>query len=549
MVRNKGIFLFFFSYLLLACSESLGQVSRYVVYFSDKNNSPFKIESPEKFLSSRAIQRRENQDISITPRDFPVNPQYIEKLREKGVPIYYSSRWLNAVLIEESASNLEKIEGLSFVERIEFVAPGSKLKSNGSFFEKEFNSSSNQTSTVDDYLTSDFQNQMLGIDHFLEEGFDGTGKLVAIFDGGFLHADQSPLFEHIFEDRHLLATKDFTTNSSDVFRHHNHGTKVWSCIGGLWGDHYKAGAFNADYILCVTEDVQSEYRIEEYNWLFAAEYADSAGVDIINSSLGYFVFDDKAMDYSREDLDGQTTIVSQAAQMAAERGILVVTAAGNEGITFWNQIIAPADAKDVLTVGAVSDDFSHVSFSSSGPTADGRIKPDVSAQGYETVLASKDGTSLERGNGTSFSTPLVTALATLYWQQNPELRNIDVIKEIKQVGHQAKNPNNQTGFGVPNFYREFTDNLLENYSNLRDEDFLFPNPSLNGIIYLKYAYQNQKFDIRIFDLKGQKYNFPYQGIGGKFLSLNVSTLPKGVYLLKLEDEYESKIFRLVYIGN
>ena len=249
---------------------------------------------------------------------------------------------------------------------------------------------------------------MLGIDRMHQEGFRGDGLLVAIFDSGFRNYTNLPAFSHLIDREGIIQTFDYTKNSVSVENNFDHGLRVLSVLGA---DAEMIGAVpQANYILAITENEVSEYRIEEYNWLFAAEMADSAGVDVINTSLGYSVFDDESMSYTQDQMDGETTVISRAASIAASKGIVLVASAGNEGNNAWGTITAPADSEHLLAVGAVNNLADLANFSSTGPSADGRIKPDVVAQGVNTQLTNSQGTVTFQ-NGTSFSAPLVAGLA------------------------------------------------------------------------------------------------------------------------------------------
>jgi subtilisin family serine protease len=327
---------------------------------------------------------------------------------------------------------------------------------------------------------------MIGIDRMHAAGFRGRGVTIAILDSGFTGVDVQPAFEHLFSEGRFSqeVSFDFVHNSENVFQYDDHGTEVLSVIAGDIPDAFTGGASEATFQLFVTEDVPSEYRIEEYNWLFAAERADSAGADIIHSSLGYYDFDDSSMNYTVDQMDGRTAVVTRAASFAADRGIVVVTSAGNEGnISSWRIVTAPADADHVLAIGAVNTSLQKTGSSSIGPTADNRIKPDLAALGLGVKVVKATG-QISTASGTSLSAPLVTSLVAGIVQGYPELTSKDIVTLLRRTASQADSPDNLLGYGIPNFqavvnYREQVaqTRAFEVYPNpLRHDDTLTISP-------------------------------------------------------------------------
>src|SRR6478609_7267065 len=360
--------------LLIIQTVFQAQVDRYVVYLKDKNGTPFSITSPNQFLSQRSIDRRVRQKIEITAEDLPITPDYRAQLKATGASVFFSSKWLNCILVEATPALVTTITSLPFVSKVELVAPGKKLNAGRV---KKFKKVK-ETSAIP---ATNTQLSMIGIDSMHLDGFRGEGIYVGVFDSGFDGVNTALPFKPIFDEGRLLYSVDLVANSKNVFQYDSHGTEVFSVIAAYSAGSFIGGAYKANYMLFVTEDVTSEYRIEEYNWLFAAEKADSAGVDVINSSLGYNLFDDSSMDYKVADLNGTTAIVSLAAAKALEKGMVVVCSAGNEGSNSWKYVTPPADVNGVLAIGSVTTARLKSSFSSIGPTADGRIKPDVMALG------------------------------------------------------------------------------------------------------------------------------------------------------------------------
>jgi serine protease AprX len=466
MAMNKylSIILFVFTATMTVQAQN-----RYMVFFKDKNGTPFQTTAPGEFLSSRAIARRLQQNVEVTQQDLPVNPAYVAGVKNTGASIYFQTRWLNGLLIQCQPELVSSIEALAFVERVEFVAPNPKLMSSGRKKERSQNRSTQAVEVTDDQLI------MLGVDRMHGDGYHGEDRVIAILDAGFEGVNTAGPFQHLFQNNQvdLTVSQDFVYNSNDVFQYDDHGTFVFSTLSALEPGTFTGSAHKATYQLYVTEEVPTEYRIEEYNWLFAAERADSAGADIIQASLGYSDFDGTTMDYAKSDLDGKTTVVSRAAQWAADRGIIVVCSAGNEGNNAWQMITSPADAVDVLAVANVNREGVRSGSSSIGPSADQRIKPDVAALGTATAVIGPNGT-VGNVSGTSLASPLITGLVAGIWQRFPDLTAREIMAAIRFSASQASSPDNLTGFGIPNY------TAVVNYLEHEEQKHwfeVFPNPS------------------------------------------------------------------------
>lgn len=449
-----------------------------MVFFDDKNGGSYSLENPEEFLSIKSIERRTKQNLPIKERDLPPNSNYISEVVNAGARVLYTSRWMNAALIEADESLLPLIEQLPPVTKTELAAPGeSGFRRVGYSF--SFGNSRRKEKS------SHFQNEMIGANKMHELGFQGEDIMIAVFDGGFLGVDTLRYFSHLFNNNKIISTYDFVGNSNDVYRYDDHGTNVFSCMGAYQPDEYIGTAPQANYVLCVTEAVNSEYRIEEYNWLFAAEYADSVGVDIINSSLGYNTFDITSMDYSYNDLNGDKAVITRAADLAAAVGMLVVTSAGNERNNSWKYIVPPADADSILSVGAVNASLFPTSFSSAGPTYDNRIKPELTAIGAGTSIISSSG-NIYPGNGTSYASPLIAGLAAGVWQAKPDLTNMELLQLLKSSASQFLDPDTLLGYGVPDF-NKIKNIVLANEPLMAQKSLyqIFPNPIKDNSFYLK----------------------------------------------------------------
>ncbi len=424
-----------------------------MIYFSDKNNSPYSISNPVSYLSARAIARRQSQNIAITTEDLPVNPTYVDSLTAYGLQVLYTSKWMNAAIVRNgSDSILNLVMQLPFVRQTERVKRPAIRKPEPQP-DKIMNPLRTSGIKSLNYGISQPQNNMLGVPQMHTMGYMGQGLLIAIFDAGFPGVPSMVVFDSLLARGGIKATYDFVANTSQVYAQHPHGTNVLSIMAGFQPGSLIGPAFQADYILCRTEDAFSEFRIEESNWLVAAEFADSCGADIINTSLGYYTFDNPAMDYSPSDMNGNTTLITRSADIAAAKGMLIVTSAGNNGADpNWRVITAPADGDSVLAIAAVNPDSTRASFSSVGLSSTGRIKPDVAALGTMSVVAFSNGT-IGYSSGTSFSGPLIAAMAAGFWQANPSLSSMQVYNYLRNSGHQANAPDSLLGYGIPNFMR------------------------------------------------------------------------------------------------
>ncbi|RFP65076.1 peptidase S8 [Hymenobacter lapidiphilus] len=432
-------------------------VRRHLIYFRDKTGTPFSISRPEEFLSGRALQRRQRQQITVLPRDLPVSPGYVQQVKAvPGVQLWYTSRWFNAAVVACDSATLGQLQALPFVLSARTLNRGLPQ---GNAQPKTTPAAPAPDQTAADrsqYGKAYAQVKQLGAERMHAAGFRGEGLQIAVFDAGFTGVNTASVFASMFTENRLLSTFNVVEKSAAVFGRDSHGTQCLSTMAGNEPGRYLGTAPKASYRLFITEDNVggTEHPIEEVNWLVAAEYADSAGVDIISSSLGYTTFDEPSPSYSYADMNGRTALSTRAATVAARVGMLVVNSAGNEGNRSWRYIAAPADADSIMTVGAADSLGTVASFSSRGPTADGRIKPNLSAMGVATAIVNPSGL-VSRGNGTSFACPVLAGVAAGFWQANPRLTVQQVITLLQRSGSQATAPDNNLGYGIPDFVRAY----------------------------------------------------------------------------------------------
>lgn len=441
-------FPFFVLVFLNPLIESFGQSYMYLVRFNDKIDSTYSINNPIAFLSQKAIDRRFKQGIPIKEIDLPPNPKYIDSLKSKGAEVIYKTRWFNGAIILANSSEKNAILTLPFVQGIEF---NTYLKQESALSSAR-RKSKFETNTSLDYGDANTQIGFLGVDSMHNAGFHGEGMLIAVMDNGFLNANSISCLDSTFDNNKVLEIYDFVDNDSTVFGQGGHGTSVLSCMSAYVESQLIAPAYASEYVLFRTEDDASETKAEEAFWLIAAERADSLGVDIINTSLGYSLFDNPSDNYSTSDMDGNTSLITRAADIAAATGMVVVNSAGNSGNDPWQIITAPADGDAVLAVGAIDRNGQVVDFSSRGNATDGAIKPDVMAVGYQTALCNTNGSAISL-NGTSFSSPLTAAMSAGLWQANPLLTAFEITDIVRKSGHIYNNPNVDYGYGYANYVR------------------------------------------------------------------------------------------------
>lgn len=529
--------------LLIATISGYSQDDRYFIYLTDKDNSSFSVENPEEFLSPQAIDRRVAQRIDITTEDLPVNPTYKSEISQIGAEVYYISKWLNGLIVAMDSSELSGVSALSFVDSIAWIGkPKASLSKERSSVSVPDIFESSPYSTA----SSSLQLGMLNVDNMHEAGYRGEGMTIAVLDGGFIGGASFQPLAHVFTEGHYLGGEDLVTYGANPFRFSGHGTAVWSTIAAK-SDSLVGTAYNANFLLYVTEDVASESPIEEYNWLIAAEMADSAGADIIQTSVGYSVFNSPFSNYSYEDLDGKTSIITKAANLSFEKGMIVVTSAGNEGNSSWKYVTAPADSKNVMAVGSITDSYVKSSFSSIGPTIDGRIKPDVVALGSRTTLMAGNG-AIQQSSGTSYAAPLIAGLAAGVWQANPDWTNKEVMSALKMTASRALNPDNFYGHGVPNFELAVLGSVLDVSDILAEKVTVYPNPFYQNKIYISLSNQQltEDLSIRIYDLKGSLMHSEMiapQGEG--IIEMNVDISKKGIYLMTLSTSSFFKEIKLI----
>lgn len=461
----KKSILLLLSALLFFAAGSHAQFTRYIVKLTDKGSNPFSISNPIQYLTQRSIDRRTRYNIAIDSTDLPITPRYIDSIKMAGaVTILNTSKWLNQVAIQTSdAAALAKINSFPFVIATapvgSFANPANKPVNKKLDAElTDFTSPSPPSIIAADYYNYGLSYGQVHLHNgeFLHNrGFRGQGMQMAVLDAGFYHYLSLPTFDSIRNNGQVLGTWDFVAGNVSVNEDDSHGMNCLSTIAANMPGVFMGTAPKTSFYLFRTEDVNSEYPIEEQNWVAGMERADSLGVEITSTSLGYYNFDNPALNYTYADFDGNTTLSARGADMAAKKGMLCVIAAGNEGSSAWHYIITPSDADSVMAVGAVNTSGIVGSFSSYGPSSDGQIKPSVAAVGVGAVIANPSTGLPTYGNGTSFATPNIAGLTTCLWQAFPEINNMGIINVMQKSATRANNPDDRMGYGIPDMKKAF----------------------------------------------------------------------------------------------
>lgn len=461
--------IFFPLFFLCYCQASQAQFTRYIIRIKDKAGSAFALSNPLAYLSQRAIDRRTNYSIAIDSSDIPVSPSYVTQIRNvPNVTLLNVSKWLNAVSIQTTdASAISTISNFPFVISISGLAArginnDSSAHQNNKLELEEITSpppavqrTGDIQSDYFDYGNNSYNEIHLHHGEFLHNiGLRGQGMQIAILDGGFYHYTTLKSLDSINANGQVIGTWDFVNREASVVEDHPHGMQCLSTIAANIPGEFVGKAPKANFYLFRTEDVNSEYPIEEFNWVCGAERADSAGANIISTSLGYFDFDDASFNHVYNDMNGNTTMCAIGADLAAKKGLLVFASVGNEGNTAWHYLSTPSDGDSVLAVGAVTAGGIVGSFSSYGPSADGQVKPDMASIGVAALVQNTNNT-VGTSNGTSFACPNMAGLGTCLWQGFPEFNNMKIARALQQSGNKSATPDDRVGYGIPDMKKAF----------------------------------------------------------------------------------------------
>jgi subtilisin family serine protease len=543
--------------VILFCSISLtgqSQLTRHIIELTDKKSTSYSLNNPSAYLSAKAIARRTRYNISVDSTDLPVSRAYIDSIaKTPNVTILNTSRWLNQVLIQTTdAGALAKIQSFPFVKKSSPVAsrPAFPLEPEDKLNEviTEISSGANYRQSINEnyynYGNAFGQIHIHEGEFLHDNGFRGEGMTVAILDAGFSSYLTSPAFDSVRLNNKVLGTWDFVKNEASVNEDHPHGMYCFSIMASNRPGVLVGTAPKANYYLFRTEEAATEYPVEEQNWAVAAEVADSLGVDLITSSLGYSTFDDPALNHTYADMNGKNTMITRAADMAVKKGMIVTNSAGNSGASSWKYLIAPADGDSVFAIGAVNVNGQVAGFSSYGPSADGRIKPDIASVGWNTVITNTAGNAVQ-GSGTSFSNPNIAGLITCLWQAFPEFSNMEILDAVKKHSSRYSNPDDRIGYGIPNMKAAyeylFKERQIRQAAKVLGENYIkaYPIPFSNQFSVLYKSAEAGKLSMELIDASGRIISAQSKTVGTNEINFieitQLDRLPAGQYFLRYRD--------------
>ncbi|WP_296381299.1 S8 family serine peptidase [Winogradskyella sp.] len=527
--------------LLLITINSYAQEDAWI-YLTDKPNVSAALADPISILTQKAINRKQNHNVIIDERDVPVNESYISDLKTQiGITVLAKSKWFNAVHVRGTEADINALGTLIYIDSIDFADNGLDVLSRSEAIQDKTN--------VEDenviFTYGDTQNQveMINVDNLHVADFTGEGITIAVMDSGFPNVDTMGAFQRLRDNGDLLNGYDFVHRDSDVYASaaSSHGTRVLSNMAGFVQDQFVGTAPDASYYLFLTEDAASETPVEESYWVEAAERADSLGVDMINTSLGYRVFDNANYNYTPADMNGQVAFITKGASIAVEKGILVVVSAGNAGATAWQTVGAPADSPDVLSIGGVDAAGDYVPFSSQGGAAQvGYQKPDVVARAGNAYVINETN-SIVQNNGTSFSGPILCGGIASLWQAIPDASPTEVMDYVRQSASQYTTPDDLLGYGIPDL------DLARSIALSIDEELIeyfsfYPNP-VNDELNLRLPSSANQVELSIYNQLGQQVL--RKAIQADYKTVDVSSLATGIYIMKLSSETNSKTFKFI----
>jgi hypothetical protein len=500
------------------------------VYLNDKPNSATALANPISILTQKALDRKAAHNVAVDYNDVPVDEGFITQIKaQTGITVLAKSKWLNVVHVLGTETDINALTGLPFVDHIEFA--DDNLNARQSQNQNKFNIETSQT--VFNYGSAANQIEMFNGDDLHLADFTGTGMTVAVLDAGFPNVQTMSGFNRLNTNNGILGGYDFVDRNTDVYAYtgNAHGTWVLSDMAGYVQDQFVGTAPDAEYYLFRTENAATETPIEETLWVEAAERADSLGVDVINTSLGYTTFDNPNYSYTPAEMDGQTAFITRGANFAAQKGMLLVNSAGNSGNSSWQIVGAPADSPNVLSVGAVNASGNYASFSSQGSSAQPTQKPDVVAQGQASyVIGTND--AIITLNGTSFSSPILAGGVVCLWQALPTLNNQQIMQLVRESASQYNNPDNFLGYGIPDLSLALANGLsLVEFQNENTKLKVYPNP-VSSLLYVEIPSQYDTATVKLYDILGKKVL--EKTVSSTKTKINVSNLSKGVYLAKIE---------------
>ena len=530
--------------VLFVTQVMVAQIQDGWVFFADKEDVAASIANPISILTQDAIDRKQMHGIAIDERDVPVNESYITQIKNStGITVRAKSKWMNCVYVVGTQANIENLLNLPFVTDVEFADKDLNRSPLVRKTKKDkFTLEETASRIVYNYGAALNQTEMIAADFLHEEDFTGEGMVIAVLDSGFPNVNSNVAFADIVSEGRLLGTYDFAERQINVDGTGNHGAKTFSDMGAFIQNQFVGTAPKASYYLFRTEFAPTETPVEEAWWVEALERADSLGVDVTNTSLGYQDYDNPNYDHSYEDLDGQTTFAARGANLAFEKGMIIVTSAGNDGGGF-SHVATPGDAIGAFTIGSVDPDGSYSSFSSIGPTFDGRIKPDVMAQGRDAAVIDQNG-NVTFNNGTSFSSPIMAGAVACLWQARPEVRNSRVMQVIREAAHLFNSPTNEMGYGIPNFEDAYNALLVLDVEeeSLKSQFAIYPNPVITKF-NISFPQGIEQATVVVFNLLGTEVL--RTEVQANANALDISNLAAGMYIANISSNEKTNSFKII----
>lgn len=510
------------------------------VYFKDKPSASFFLNAPLEMLTQRALDRRTHQNIALDGMDVPIEADYVNQIKAiAGIDVKAKSKWLNALHVRGTIALINSLKSISYVARIDFA--NKALNQTGKIVKETKTKALTKTKEAKvtyAYGTSRNQIEMLNGTVLHQQNFTGVGKIIAIMDGGFPGVNTVQPFERLRNNNQILGGYNFVSRDTNFYVGDTHGTYVLSTMGGYKETELVGTAPDASYYLFITEDSNGENPVEESLWVEAAEEADRLGADIINTSLGYFDFDNSAYNHTYSQMNGNTTFISRGAEIAASRGMVVVASAGNSGGSSDPYIAAPADAASIIAVGAVNASRVKANFSSIGPSFDNRVKPDVMAQGVASVLSNEKG-NIVTANGTSFSGPILAGMIACLWQALPDKTARQIRDLVIQSSDRYANPSAQYGYGIPDFGTAKALQVAEFDTKYFG---IYPNPATD-FVTVTFPESFNKGIVVFYSILGQKvFEKQLDGVEKMF---SVESLGKGIYIYKIQSEVFSQTGKII----
>ncbi len=524
--------------IIITAQFTAAQTQHAWVYFTDKPNVATALANPTTILTQKAIDRKNNHAVAIDDRDVPVNEAYITQVKNQtGITVKAKSKWFNCVHVLGTKTDIDNLLNLSFVNTIFYADRSLNMAAGRSAAvadSKRVNDKF-ETLVMFNYGNSGSQAAMIKADKLHEMDYTGEGVTIAVMDSGFPNVNTISAFQRLRDNGDLLDGYDFVDRNPDIYAYtgNSHGTNVLSDMAAYLDGQFVGTAPDASYYLFRTEDAANETPLEESYWVEAVERADSLGVDVVNTSLGYTDFDDSRYNYTTADMDGNTAFITRGGNIAVEKGLLMVNSAGNSGNTAWGIVAAPADG-DVFTIGAVNASGNYAWFSSRGRTPNIPVKPDVVALGVGAYVIAANG-GISTSNGTSFSSPIIAGAMACMVQAFPNKTNLELMQIVRESASIYNNPTTELGFGIPNFEAAFitlSENEIERPATIQ----IFPNPA-KAFIQINLPVETQNATITLGNLLGKTIKMYATTTNSQ--RVDVSALAAGMYVLRIEANGET----------